>query len=256
MARVWHERMELDGVATTHDEYEHVERYRWALGRVSGRVLDIACGTGHGTGVLAAAGAAMTGADSDPGTIARARRRVPSARLTVVEAPPVPFDDGAFDHVVSFETLEHIDRDAEFLAELHRVLGPGGRLLLSTPNRAASSPNTARPDNPYHVREYLLDELLSLLETAGFEQPVIHCQRPERRRLPEYAAMAVIARVPSLCRPGRWWDDLAHGSGRVTPWTPAITHPLSWVIEARRSATAAPASVGTAVRSDPPSPSR
>jgi SAM-dependent methyltransferase len=256
MARVWHERMELDGVVATHDEYEHVERYRWAAGRISGRVLDIACGTGHGTAVLAAAGAAVTGADSDPGAIDRARRRAPSARLALVEAPPVPFDDGAFDHVVSFETLEHIRRDAEFLAELHRVLAPGGRLLLSTPNRAASSPNTARPDNPYHVREYLLDELLTLLETAGFEQPLIHCQRPERRRLPEYAAMAVISRVPRLCQPGRWWDDLAHGSGRVTPWTPAITHPLSWVIEARRSRAAAPASVDTAPRSDPPSRSR
>jgi SAM-dependent methyltransferase len=239
MARVWQERMELDGVAATHDEYEHVERYRWAAGRVSGRVLDVACGTGHGTAVLAAAGTVVTGADNDPSATERARRRVPSARVVLVEAPPVPFDDGAFDHVVSFETLEHIDPDAEFLAELHRVLAPGGRLLLSTPNRAASSPNTTKPDNPYHVREYLLGELLALLDTAGFEEPLIHCQRPERRRLPEYAAMAVVARVPGLCKPGRWWDDLAHGSGRVTPWTSAITHPQTWVIEIRRRETAA-----------------
>jgi hypothetical protein len=97
-----------------------------------------------------------------------------------------------------------------------------------------SSPNAERPHNPFHVREYLLPELQARLRSAGCTEIGVHCHRPARRRLPEYAAMAVLARVPRLCRPGRRWDDLAHGSGSVQPWTPIVTHPLAWVLDARR----------------------
>jgi SAM-dependent methyltransferase len=235
MSHQWRERADpRDRSRLTHDEFEHLARYRWAAGLLSGDVLDAACGTGFGSAILAGGGARVVGIDRDGPAVAIARRRAPGARFEVAPIPPLPFGDAGFDGAVSFETLEHIADDAGFLSELHRVLRPGGRLLLSTPNRAMSSPNLPRPPNPFHVREYLLPELLALIEATGFGDIAVHCQRPERRRLPEYAAMAVVARLPRLCRPGRWWDDLAHGTGAVTPWSAAITHPLSWVIAARR----------------------
>ncbi|MDE5622282.1 MAG: class I SAM-dependent methyltransferase, partial [Alistipes sp.] len=72
--------------------------------------------------------------------------------------PPLPFDDGSFDCVISFQVIEHIERDAEFVREIHRVLRPGGRFVVTTPNAPMSLTR-----NPWHVREYRADELRRLL---------------------------------------------------------------------------------------------
>jgi ubiquinone/menaquinone biosynthesis C-methylase UbiE len=230
MERVWDERADVGDVGLTHTEDEHRARYVWASARVAGRGLDIACGTGYGSRILAES-CEVTGVDQDEDTISAARERVPKAAFLAAEVPPLPFDDASFDWAVSFETVEHLDRDAEFVAELRRVVVPSGHVFLSTPNRAVSSPNEAKPQNPYHVREYLLPELESLVRNAGFENVDVYFQRKERRRLPEFFASAVIARVPQLCQPGRWWDRLAHGSSDILPWISDVTHPMYWVLD-------------------------
>jgi SAM-dependent methyltransferase len=228
--RLWEERADLSGPIRTHTEDEHRRRYEWALHRVSGRILDVACGTGYGTALLADAGA-VTGLDRDGPTIEQARRRVPTARFVLAEAPPVPFPDDAFDSIVSFETIEHVEEAQLFMIELRRVLSPGGHLLLSTPNRAVTSPNDAIPQNPYHVREYLLPEVRELMAKAGFEHTEVHYQRAARVRVPEVVASALLARVPRLCKPGTPLDRLGHGSGEVRPWGTEIVHPLFWVLD-------------------------
>jgi len=173
----------------------------------------------------------VTGVDRDEAAVEIARARVPGGRFDVAAMPPIPMEDASFECAVSFETLEHIDHDEQFVAELRRVVAPGGRVLVSSPNRAVTSPNDARPSNPYHVREYLLPELVSLLSDAGFDRIDVYFQRQERRRAPEYLAGAVIARVPRLCQPGRWWDRLGHGSSEVGRWSSEVTHPMYWVLE-------------------------
>ena len=65
--------------------------------------------------------------------------------------------DNTFDTVVSFQVIEHIEDDALLLKEIHRVLKPGGIALLTTPNRKMSLTR-----NPWHIREYLADELEAL----------------------------------------------------------------------------------------------
>jgi SAM-dependent methyltransferase len=232
MDKRWAEREDVTGRANTHTEAEHLARYLWAATKVSGRVLDIACGAGYGSRILAGAGQ-VTGLDRDARAVATAQIRVVEGRFITAEVPPIPFDDAAFEWAVCFETVEHIADDIALISELRRVVAPEGHLLISTPNRAVTSPNQARPSNPFHVREYLLPELLSLLRASGFDDLRVFYQRKERRRVPEYVASAVIARVPLLCRPGRWWDRLGHGSSQVEPWTTDVTHPLLWVIECR-----------------------
>lgn len=226
----WVERADIDGRARTHTEAEHLARYIWAGAKVSGRVLDIACGTGYGSRILSRA-AQVTGLDRDARAVAEAQERVPEGRFVRVEVPPIPFEDAAFDWVVCFETVEHIAEDNRFVTELKRTLTPEGHLLISTPNRAATSPNQAHPVNPFHVREYLLPEFESLLRGSGFAELEIFYQRKERRRVPEYLASAVISRVPRLCQPGRWWDRLGHGESDVAPWTSDVTHPLFWLVD-------------------------
>jgi SAM-dependent methyltransferase len=228
--RRFEERAEIGDHVRTHTEHEHRTRYLWASKRLSGRVLDVACGNGHGSALLART-SDVTGIDRDELATATARARVPAGMFQVSDVPPIPYPDGAFAHAVCFETVEHVADDIAFIRELRRVIAPGGHLLISTPNRAVTSPNETRPSNPYHVREYLLPEFLRLVSDAGFERIVIYFQRKERRRVPEFVASAVIARIPRLCQPGRWWDRLGHGSSDVEPWTEDVTHPQFWVLD-------------------------
>src|SRR5512142_3417824 len=117
----------------------HWHRYhfaaRWAAGR---RVLDVACGEGYGSALLARSAARVTGVDVSQAAVAHARRTYAGlANLEFVQASctRLPLADGSIDLAVSFETLEHIAEQAQFMDELARVLAPSGVLVLSCPNK-------------------------------------------------------------------------------------------------------------------------
>jgi SAM-dependent methyltransferase len=222
------ERVWLTDRRPTHTDVAHVRRYEWACGLVAGRILDVACGSGYGTAMLADRGSA-TGVDRDEEALATARSRTARATFVQVELPRLPFGDATFDAVVSFETVEHLEDDVAFLRELGRVVRPGGTVLLSTPNRAVTSPD-GPPPNPFHVREYVLEELLAAARAAGFGHPqAVHGQGPPASSWRTRTAGRVVARFPALCRPGTWWDRLAHGSDRVQRWDRADP-PTIWVV--------------------------
>lgn len=75
-----------------------------------------------------------------------------------MEVPPLAFADESFDYVISFQVIEHIKRDREFVREVSRVLRKGGAFIVSTPNAPMSLTR-----NPWHVREYTAEQLKSLL---------------------------------------------------------------------------------------------
>lgn len=136
-----------------------------SLGRVD-RALDVGCGDGRLTAELDAA--EVTGADVSEGALARARRRLPDARLVELEPDaPLPFDDGEFDVVLLAETLEHV-RDVQLLlSEARRVLRPGGTLAITTP---ATRPlmRAPHPLSP-HLRFFTRSSLTRLLDELGFD---------------------------------------------------------------------------------------
>lgn len=143
----------------------HYGRYRFAAGFVQGgRVVDVACGEGYGADLLAAAGAArVVGVDLDEATIraAAARYRRPGLTFRVADAAATAEADAACDLVVSFETIEHVADAAAFVAEIARILRPGGLFVVSTPNRLVTGQH-----NPYHTREFALGELVAMLAPA------------------------------------------------------------------------------------------
>jgi len=154
------ERLALDRFSSPWLRNQHLARYRWAAAGASGlRVLDAACGTGYGSRILSEAGARqVTSMDVSFDASGLGFVRADATRL--------PARNGAFDLYVSFETLEHVEDDVALVSEAHRVLAPGGRFFCSTPNRDFLSPGLTlrdRPRNPYHVREYSIAELESLL---------------------------------------------------------------------------------------------
>ncbi|HEY7724263.1 MAG TPA: class I SAM-dependent methyltransferase [Anaeromyxobacteraceae bacterium] len=149
---------------------EHMARYRWAEAFARGRmVLDVACGTGYGSRLLAEAGARFVASvDVSPEALTAARQRFGHERAAPVRADAVrlPFGDASFDLVVSFETIEHLPEPERLVAEMRRVLRREGLVVVSSPNRAIFGGK-----NPFHPSEMTVPELRRKLAR---EFPAVH----------------------------------------------------------------------------------
>jgi ubiquinone/menaquinone biosynthesis C-methylase UbiE len=157
---------------------EHRARYAFALRhQLTGQtVLDVACGSGFGLHMLSATAARVIGIDYDWQTLSRIR--IEASPLVQGDAARLPLRTASIDQVVSFETLEHVPDAMALVRELRRVLKPGGRLVLSTPNRAFGPPEL-HTVNPFHIREFTADELRTLLQES-FDEVQLFGQRPRR----------------------------------------------------------------------------
>lgn len=175
----------IPGASDARVEGDHTSRYEFAAAFVAGKnVLDFACGAGAGSYHLAREGKAksVTGMDVDAEAVGYAQDRFQWPGLSYKVGNLEQEMPGAqFDVVVSYETIEHVQNDAAAIQTLFRSLTPGGILILSTPNRLVTSPRADRisdkPENPFHVREYVLDELTALVRQAGFYIDQINGQR-------------------------------------------------------------------------------
>jgi len=199
----------------------HLERYEFAARCLApSRVLDIACGVGYGTRLLAdhAAGvSAVLGVDRSDAAIGYAQARYGRAGVEFRAADAYAFRDAeGFDSIVSLETLEHLDDPGRFLSVLVAMLRPGGVLI-------ASVPTTPSVDvNPHHQHDFSERGFLRMLATLRLEpfdslrqvQPVplgAVLRRSEARmsdlrpHLPAYYARHPAALLRRL------WSTLRHG---------------------------------------------
>ena len=160
--------------------YEHWHRYHFAAPLVAGReVLDIACGAGYGSALLARRAAHVTGADISLAAVDHARARYASmanVEFRQADCAALPFTDASFDAVVSFETIEHIAAQEAFLVEVRRVLRPDGLVILSCPNKVEYTDKRGWT-NEFHVRELYRDELAALI-APRFAHAAWYGQRP------------------------------------------------------------------------------
>jgi SAM-dependent methyltransferase len=135
----------------------HRAEYRLAAELLpDGGVLDLGCGTGHSYEELAPR--ETVGVDVDAEALAHQNRET-----RVADMRALPFADGTFASVLSVQSLEHVPDPERVLAEVTRVLVPGGRAIFVTPNRLTFG----RPDeiiDPYHYREFDAAQLRSLCE--------------------------------------------------------------------------------------------
>jgi SAM-dependent methyltransferase len=149
----------------------HLAVYEWIAARVVGkRVVDMACGEGYGSAVMAAAEAAsVVGVDANPDAHEHARLRYVRANLRfqrdLVESFAEPCDA-----VVFLQTIEHVEEPGAILEHFKAMLAPGGVAYVSTPNLLTLAPPGAeKSDNPWHVREYRAAEFRQLCE-AHFDR--------------------------------------------------------------------------------------
>lgn len=160
-------------------EIEHLHRYFLARELSRGcDVIDIACGQGYGSALLAQVARSVTGIDISEQAVQHAQEshQADNLRFILGDARSLEADDQSIDRIVSFDTIERFyDHDA-FIKEVRRVLRPGGLLILSSPERDIYSPLGA-PANPSHVRELTRLEFEQLLG-AAFPHVEIFTQRP------------------------------------------------------------------------------
>jgi len=126
-------------------------------------VLDIACGVGYGTNLLAQKVQKVIGVDIDEKTIDNIKEEfsdVKNLEFCLANVLQTGFEYDCFDLIASMETIEHIPDEHQYLQEMKRILKPNGYFIFSTPqNRLGHIPM-----NNNHIKEYRLDELIELTE--------------------------------------------------------------------------------------------
>jgi GT2 family glycosyltransferase/ubiquinone/menaquinone biosynthesis C-methylase UbiE len=148
--------------------YEHLHRYALTATLVADKkVLDIACGEGYGSAILAKKASSVSGVDISSSAIQHATKTYSSYdniefKTGSVEA--IPFSDHTFDIVVSFETLEHLTMHDVMLKEIKRVLKPQGFLILSTPDKEIYG-KVDGGHNEFHLKELFVDEFKQLVSS-------------------------------------------------------------------------------------------
>jgi 2-polyprenyl-3-methyl-5-hydroxy-6-metoxy-1,4-benzoquinol methylase len=148
----------------------HEVAYQFALPHVAGkRVLEVGCGEGYGTALLATSAADVVGIDYDALTVVHAAARYRQASFIRGNLAALPVASETVDAVATLQVIEHVWNHREFLSECRRVLRPGGLLLVTTPNRLTFSPSLEAPVNPFHTKEFTAAELRELLTASGLD---------------------------------------------------------------------------------------
>lgn len=142
-------------------------RYAWAMERCRGKdVLEVACGTGPGLGLLQSVARSLVAGDISDDILARARAHYGSrVDIRRMDAMALPFEAGSLDVVIIFEALYYVPDAARFVAECARVLRPGGMVLVSNANKDLFDFNPSPHSHTYHG----VVELGQLFGAAGFD---------------------------------------------------------------------------------------
>jgi SAM-dependent methyltransferase len=194
----------------------HLAVYEWIAERVRGLdVVDMACGEGYGSAVLARRAARVTGVDANPDAHEHAGARYSRPGLTF-ERDLVQTWNQPADAVVFLQTIEHVEDPGEILEHFKRILRPGGVAFVSTPNLLTlAGPDREKSDNPWHVKEYREDEYRELCEAHFDRVELLGLFHARKLRLHELA----IERAR--------WDDLHARLGITKPFydwfVPAIS---------------------------------
>lgn len=159
------ERLDSKSALSRNNLLEHLIRYEFVQGDINKVVLDIGCGSGHGSNTLSKKFKTVHGVDISQDAIdyAKSNWQQPNIIFQTGDSLNIPFPDNTFDVVVAFEVFEHLTDWNRFLAEIKRVLKSDGLVYISTPNKTLYSPGTKKPINPHHIFEMTIPEFREAL---------------------------------------------------------------------------------------------
>jgi SAM-dependent methyltransferase len=136
--------------------------YIFAEKYINGDVLELGCGEGRGIDIILKKSKSFTAIDKISEVTERLSIKYPEEKFISSSFPPlINIEDNSFDTIVTFQVIEHINNDNLFVEEIYRILRPGGKALISTPNIEMTLTR-----NPWHIREYTSRQLQDL--TAKF----------------------------------------------------------------------------------------
>jgi len=140
----------------------HVIAYKEAAKIISGTVLEVGSGEGFGITELAPIAEHYIAVDKYKTPINKELHANNKITFIQAEVPPLKeIEDNSVDFVVSFQVIEHIKDDEQFLNEIHRVLKPGGKAILTTPNIMMSITRS-----PWHIREYTPEQMRDTIKRS------------------------------------------------------------------------------------------
>ncbi|MEV6240848.1 class I SAM-dependent methyltransferase [Lentzea sp. NPDC051838] len=131
-------------------------------------VLEAGCGEGYGAQLIRTVARRVVALDYDELTSRHVAKSYPELNVLRGNLATLPLRDESVDVVANLQVIEHLWDQEGFLAECRRVLKPGGKLIVTTPNRLTFSPGQDTPLNPFHTRELAPSELDEMLKEAGF----------------------------------------------------------------------------------------
>jgi len=159
--------------------YEHLHRYGFAKEFVKGKkVLDLACGEGYGSDMLAERAEEVIGVDISEAAIKHACYKYVRGNLKFVKSSAINISikgEKIFDVIVCFEALEHIEEQDKVMKEVKRIIKDNGLFIVSTPNKYVYS-DLSNCKNPWHKKELYLDEFKSVLKSS-FNNVIIYGQK-------------------------------------------------------------------------------
>ncbi len=189
----------------------HLVVYEWIAAQLPGRVaIDMACGEGYGSDVLARSAASVVGVDANPEAHEHARLRYRRSNLRFERDLIETFSEPA-DAVVFLQTIEHLEDAGAALEHFHAIVAgaaAGGTVFLSTPNVLTLAPKGAsRSGNPWHVHEYRRAEFEQLCRSHFGEVEMYGLFHAGKLRAHELALRAGWDRVhPRLGLTRRFYD--------------------------------------------------
>ena len=132
--------------------------YVFAEKYINGDVLELGCGEGRGIDIILKKSKSFTAIDKISEVTERLSIKHPKEKFISSSFPPlINIEDNSFDTIVTFQVIEHINNDNLFVEEIYRILRPGGKALISTPNIEMTLTR-----NPWHIREYTSRQLQDL----------------------------------------------------------------------------------------------
>ncbi|MCH7691568.1 MAG: class I SAM-dependent methyltransferase [candidate division Zixibacteria bacterium] len=165
------ERLIPEDIHTAEDyiqQMRHYFVYDWLNKQIlmDDRIMDLGFGEGYGSRMLSEHCQEITGVDVIQKVVDYANEKysTDNCKYIIYDGKSLPFETNSLDVAVAFQVIEHIDDDNLFVAELQRVLKKGGKLFMTTPNRATRLKPGQKPFNRFHKREYYARELKELLE--------------------------------------------------------------------------------------------
>ncbi len=161
MSKIFTTEITSDNIASDNPIHQRLYKaYVVAESLIQGDVLEVGCGEGRGIDLVLPKATSFTAVDKIESALVKLREKYPTGKFLSMNIPPLAvLADNSFDVIITFQVIEHIENDTLFLKELQRVLKPGGTALVTTPNRKLSLTR-----NPWHIREYVADELKQLAQ--------------------------------------------------------------------------------------------